>query len=454
VILDLSRLNRIVDFDERLAHVTIEPGVTMRQLFEYLEARGSNLMMSVTGSTPDSSLIGNIVERGIGVGLYGERFNHVCGLEVVLPSGDCVHTGFGRFSGAQTARVGRWGVGPWVDGLFTQSNLGIITQMTIWLSPKPRYFQAFLCCLNDDAGLEALVDRFQALRMDGTLRGTFTLWNDYKSFAALRQYPWAEAGGQTPVPPAVRAQLRKASRGGVWNAVGALYSASRAQGWADRRHIARVLRGQVDKLVFLDRIRVGVGRLLQRPFRWLTGIDLGQHLDTLYTRSLFLGFPSTLPLGSMYWRKKARVPADPDPDRDRCGVICCAPAVPFTGAHVRTATSIIEAAAAEFGFEPNLSLACVTERCLDIIVFILYDRDLAGEDERALACHDRMLQGLMRAGYYPYRLGVQSMHLLPPADDDSDCLHQVLKDALDPNHILAPGRYDCALTGLNHRTTI
>jgi 4-cresol dehydrogenase (hydroxylating) flavoprotein subunit len=40
--------------------------------------------MSVTGSTPDSSLIGNILERGLGEGLYGERFNYVCGLEVLI----------------------------------------------------------------------------------------------------------------------------------------------------------------------------------------------------------------------------------------------------------------------------------------------------------------------------------------------------------------------------------
>ena len=36
VLLDLGRLNGIVDFDEELAYVTIEPGVTQRQLHEFL----------------------------------------------------------------------------------------------------------------------------------------------------------------------------------------------------------------------------------------------------------------------------------------------------------------------------------------------------------------------------------------------------------------------------------
>lgn len=107
--MSLAHLNRIVDYNEQLAYVTVEPGVTQRQLFEYLQSQKSKLFMSATGSTPDSSLIGNILERGLGEGPYGDRFNYVCGLEVVLPTGECIHTGFGRFANAQAARVNRCG---------------------------------------------------------------------------------------------------------------------------------------------------------------------------------------------------------------------------------------------------------------------------------------------------------------------------------------------------------
>ena len=53
VLVDLRRLNRIVEFDEELAFVTIEPGVTQRQLQAFLEARGSRLWMDATGASPD-----------------------------------------------------------------------------------------------------------------------------------------------------------------------------------------------------------------------------------------------------------------------------------------------------------------------------------------------------------------------------------------------------------------
>src|SRR5271168_2623100 len=36
VLIDLSRMNRILEFNEDLAYVTIEPGVTQQQLWDYL----------------------------------------------------------------------------------------------------------------------------------------------------------------------------------------------------------------------------------------------------------------------------------------------------------------------------------------------------------------------------------------------------------------------------------
>ena len=66
VLVDLGRMNRIVAFDEELAYVTIEPGVTQRQLYDYLQERGSSLWMDATGASPDCSIIGNTLERGFG----------------------------------------------------------------------------------------------------------------------------------------------------------------------------------------------------------------------------------------------------------------------------------------------------------------------------------------------------------------------------------------------------
>ena len=77
--LDLGRLNRILDFDEDLAYVTIEPGVTQGQLYEFLQQRKSRLWMDATGASPECSIIGNTMERGFGHTPMGDH----CGDEFV-----------------------------------------------------------------------------------------------------------------------------------------------------------------------------------------------------------------------------------------------------------------------------------------------------------------------------------------------------------------------------------
>jgi 4-cresol dehydrogenase (hydroxylating) len=52
-----------------------------------------------------------------------------------------------------------------------------------------------------------------------------------------------------------------------------------------------------------------------------------------------------------------------------------------------------------------------------------------------------MLRRLIEKGYIPYRLGIRSVKLLPEAGDDYEKMLGALKKALDPNGILAPGRY-------------
>jgi FAD binding domain len=82
VVMDLSRLDRIVDYNEKLAYITVEPGVTFRQIHGYLRDINSNLFVSVIGGSPDASAIGNALERGDGIGPYGDRIAHACGFEL------------------------------------------------------------------------------------------------------------------------------------------------------------------------------------------------------------------------------------------------------------------------------------------------------------------------------------------------------------------------------------
>jgi 4-cresol dehydrogenase (hydroxylating) flavoprotein subunit len=439
-ILDLARLNQIVEFNPELAYVTVEPGVTQRQLYEFLQQKQCGLWMDATGSSPECSLIGNAVERGFGHTPYGDHFAQICGMEVVLPSGEIIHTGFGRFPNAQATPVYRWGCGPYLDGLFSQSNFGIVTQLTIWLMPEPEYFQAFYFSAAQGSDLSTLIDALRPLRLDGTIKSAIHIGNDYKVLSSIQQYPWELAHDKTPLPPEVLFDFAKRRGFGAWNGAGALYG-TRAQVAEARRLIRRALSGKVQRLQFLDHRLLRLAQWVAKPYQWLSRIDLAAQLRLVKpVYYLMQGCPTDTQIASTYWRKRIPVPTDPNPDRDRCGLMWCAPVAPLTGEHAQMIDQIAaEALAGQF--EPMISMTLLTERVLGCLITIAYDREIPGEDERAKAAYEKLYQKLTTAGYYSYRLGIQSMESLLQGEASYTDLLQHLKNTIDPQHILAPGRY-------------
>jgi 4-cresol dehydrogenase (hydroxylating) len=442
VILDLRRMRTIVDFSESLAYVTVEPGVTQQQLFDYLRERRSGLWMDATGASPDASLIGNAMERGFGHTPYGDHFAHVCAFEVVLGDGSVVDTGFGRFGHSAATPVYRWGLGPVLDGLFTQSNFGIVTRMTIWLMPAPETFQAYFF-RGDGAGtLGRVIDALRPLKLSGTLRSAAHIGNDYKVLNGLQQYPWKEMQGRTPMGPDDMARYRARLKIGHWNGSGGLYG-TRAQVREARRLVRARLRGVVDRLQFVDDRSLSMAQRFSTPYRLLTGWDVSAAIELLRpVYGLMRGQPTRQPLASAYWRKRTPPPppGQMDPDRDRCGLLWCAPVAPLEGAHAERLATISSDLLLSHGFEPLISITLVTERAITCVVSISYDRDVTGEDDRALTCYHALLDALHAEGYLSYRLGIQAAGRQAPIDSSAELLSR-LKRACDPSGILAPGRY-------------
>lgn len=437
VLVDLSAMNRIVDFSERLGYVTVEPGVTQQDLYDTLRERGSKLWMDATGSSPHCSLIGNAMERGFGHTPYGDHFSQVCALEVVLANGETIRTGFAGLPGARAGKAYRWGAGPSLDGLFSQSNFGIVTEMTIWLMPAPDCFQAFFFQSDREDGLSAIVDALRPLRMDGTLRSTVHIANDYKILAGIQQFP---EGEQAPLLPERMTVLRERLKFARWGGSGALYG-TRAQVSEARRLVRRALKGIAGKLQFLDDRMLHVAAKFTGLYRVVTGLDLTRTLELVKpVYGLQKGIPTKQSLGSAYWRKAIPIPEHPDPDRDGCGLIWTAPVAPMEGQEAARLYGIVERRLLAHGFEPMISVTLLTERAIACVVSITYDRAQPGEDEKAMECYLALQEELESEGYYSYRLATPALPE-PSAGNAYGSLLKRIRAALDPHDVLAPGRY-------------
>ena len=90
---------------------------------------------------------------------------------------------------------------------------------------------------------------------------------------------------------------------------------------------------------------------------------------------------------------------------------------------------------------PLITLTSLSERCFDSSVPILYDRQDPAQARRADACYRALFDAGRRQGFLPYRMGVNAMDLMTESDAPFWRLVSRIKASIDPEDIIAPGRY-------------
>ena len=452
LIVELSRMNRIISVDAELAYAVIEPGVTQQQLSDYLREQKLDLWMDCTGAGPDTSLMGNILERGFGHSPYGNRLQHVSGMQVVLANGDVLHTGFGHYPKARATHIFPYGVGPFLDGMFTQANFGIVTQIGMWLMPKAACLNHFLCSVERHEDIGAVIDALRPLRMDGTLRSIVHIGNDLRVLSGGQVFPRELAGGASSLPQALRAQMRELAGVGAWVVSGALYG-SAAQVAAARAAVRSALKGTAAKTRFIDERKLRVGALLGRLLgQSAAGKRIRQQVA--FGESLFAmnrGIPNGRFLAGAYWRRRGGLPADfprqANPALDNCGMLWVSPILPTRGADVLALHALVAPVFERNGIDLFVTFSMINERSLGAVITVCYDKENAEEVARARRCYADVFELCMAEGYIPYRVGNQSMAQLDPHADVYWKTVARIKDALDPQGLLAPGRYQPGQAG-------
>ena len=211
VVLNLRRLNRVLEINTEQCYAILEPGVTFHALYQELRRRDAPLMMSV----PDlgwGSVIGNALDHGYGYNIHGDHASALCGLEVVLADGSLLRTGQAAIAESPLWACHRRGFGPAMDDLFKQSNFGIVTKAGLWLSPRPEVIVTGTIRCDRDGDIVPLIDILRDLLLQGVLQGVPMIVGTPE--------PAADEGGAGPF---TMANLRKVLRPGRWNARIGLY---------------------------------------------------------------------------------------------------------------------------------------------------------------------------------------------------------------------------------------
>jgi len=452
LILLLRRMNRIVEVDEELGFAVIEPGVTQAQLQEYLAEHHPGLWPDCTDSTPRGSVIGNALEHGVGYTPMSDHFGALCGIEAVLADGTVVRSGGGP-ENTTTWHTHRWGTGPSIDGLFGQSNLGVVTRAGIWLMPTPAKQGLFIVEMDDEAALASTADTMRGLMLSGLMRANVHIVNDVMFSAILGSYPdGLLESGQTVLDDEARAELRRRYNiapfsmvGGMYGTRGQISDLKRAlrKGLGGGARVRFVGPGVARRLPGLVAIwqRQQEGGTVDRLLRRASGASPAKLQATSRVFDLLRGVPGEMVLGFAYFKEQHRPARDLDPARDGAGMIWSPCMLPLRGRDMRAVMDLAKPLYAEHGFDYGNTFITVNPRTAMSLMVIWFDRDDTVESQRALRLQKALYAACQEAGYPQYRTG-HSLHESMFADAPGyRHVLRTIKQALDPNDILAPGRY-------------
>ena len=173
VVVDMSRMNRVLDVAERDMYVTVEAGCTWGHLRDTLEADG--LRTPFWGPLSGNyATVGGSVSQGAvlwGSSRFGTSSESVLGLEVVVADGSLLTTGMGSIEGA---RPGWRHFGPDLTGIFLGDTGALGAKATVTLrlmrTPKAAGFASFLF---DDRC--ALMEAMAEVARDGLIVAGFAL---------------------------------------------------------------------------------------------------------------------------------------------------------------------------------------------------------------------------------------------------------------------------------------
>jgi len=140
MVIQMSRMNRVLDVDEDAMVATVEAGCTWSRLERTINPRGWKVAIMPHGAGMIAGVGANVALNGYSMasGGNGMQGDHVTGLEVVLPTGSVVRTGSWAMKGCKpfNSKIGSPGE---ITRLFLRSGniYGVITKVALRIYAIP-----------------------------------------------------------------------------------------------------------------------------------------------------------------------------------------------------------------------------------------------------------------------------------------------------------------------------
>ena len=417
VVLDLKRMNRVLEVNEDNHYCVVEPGVSYFDLYRHIQERG----LKVWIDPPDpgwGSPIGNSLDRGGGQTPMRDHFAAQCGMEVVLPNGELMRTGMGAIPDGKTWQQYKYGFGPYIDGMFSQSNFGVVTKMGVWLYPEPEAFLSGTLSLAKRDDVHEYVRILSYLVNSGIVQGTAGISSPLVNAISASEDPQIRALFAHFGDPVVPVELERfAEQSGL-----PFWSSTELRFYGPTKVIEAQWEYAQQRFAVIPGVEFQPGRSFQFP---LSDEDLAEIVDPV-----FLGVPSLQIF------------------RGQTGHMFFSPIIPMTGEAVLEVHRVLSNALEEMGLDaadyPTIALPqSFYPRCFLILLVFRIPEDVE-INRKNREIFKQLVKVAADHGWGEYRTHTAFMDDVMGAFSFNNHallrFHETVKDAVDPNGILSPGK--------------
>ncbi len=412
ITIDLKRMNRILEVNEKLAYAVVEPGVSFLDLYRYIQKKGIKLWLDVP-SPGWGSVIANSLEHGTGYAARPEHVDNLCGMEVVLPTGEVLRTGMGAMENPSLWHTFKLGLGPSLDGLFGQTSMGIVTRAGVRLQPEPQSFISVTTKVKEYGDLIPLVDLTTKMRLSGTIPGVTSIRSGYSELIYDQNIDTDVLFNRNSPANMAKLGYEVVKRGlKQWHAHTGLFGSK------------RIAQARLEEL--------------QDTYSSISGCEFEvQH----YTPP-FSDPKSLKPLIKL----SAGIPTLGDwiPVRTSEGLLLASPMIPATGEAALEAYELAKSVHDEYGVMFGGEFLTRNGPEIMFITGTKLSKSDLEANERAIAMYKQMYKAFVEKGWGEMRAHNLLMDTVMDQFSWNDYIlrrtHQKIKHALDPHGVMAPGK--------------